>query len=166
MTSLPMPSPAMTAIFCAGFMGVFYINRGLIFVSLQAGGRYLCGNRPMRFTALAWAVGRNNSSLCNFWEEFKKVMKSFVAGARLLQIENAPAVTVGIAPSRRRLFIFGSFGPRLTYTVVGNIMKIRAVLDTNILVTLNVRDFTPAASHWHIPLMAPGHFLRLLETPL
>ena len=33
------------------------------------------------------------------------------------------------------------------------------------LVTLIVRDFTPAASHWHISLMAPGSFLRLLETP-
>ncbi len=34
------------------------------------------------------------------------------------------------------------------------------------LVTLNVRDFTPAARQWHIKLMAPGAFLHLLEKPL
>lgn len=32
------------------------------------------------------------------------------------------------------------------------------------LVTLNVRDFMPAASQWRVELMAPGSFLRLLET--
>lgn len=31
------------------------------------------------------------------------------------------------------------------------------------LVTLNVRDFTPAASHWRVALIAPGSFLRFLE---
>jgi len=32
------------------------------------------------------------SSLCHLREEFKKVMNSFVAGAQLLQIQNAPAI--------------------------------------------------------------------------
>ena len=32
------------------------------------------------------------------------------------------------------------------------------------LVTLNVRDFIPAASHWRIELISPGSFLNLLET--
>jgi len=32
-------------------------------------------------------------------------MKSFVAKAQLPQIQDAPAVIVGVAPSRRRLFI-------------------------------------------------------------
>lgn len=31
------------------------------------------------------------------------------------------------------------------------------------LVTLNVRDFTLAATRWQIKLLAPGPFLRLLE---
>ena len=32
------------------------------------------------------------------------------------------------------------------------------------LVTLNVRDFTPAAVNWRIALMTPAPFLRFLET--
>ena len=31
------------------------------------------------------------------------------------------------------------------------------------LVTLNVRDFTPAAGHWELALLSPGAFLQLLE---
>lgn len=31
------------------------------------------------------------------------------------------------------------------------------------LVTLNVRDFTPAARHWQLALLSPGAFLQLLE---
>ena len=31
------------------------------------------------------------------------------------------------------------------------------------LVTLNVRDFTPAANHWNIELIHPSSFLRFLE---
>ncbi len=33
----------------------------------------------------------------------------------------------------------------------------------NYLVTLNTRDFTPAATRWQIKLLAPGLFLRCLE---
>lgn len=31
------------------------------------------------------------------------------------------------------------------------------------LVTLNIRDFTPAARRWGLKLLAPGEFLQLLE---
>ena len=33
------------------------------------------------------------------------------------------------------------------------------------IVTLNVRDFVPAAHQWRIALQSPGAFLRLLEKP-
>jgi len=33
------------------------------------------------------------------------------------------------------------------------------------LVTLNSRDFIPAAEHWQIDLRLPGKFLQLLENP-
>ncbi|MBK9443637.1 MAG: putative toxin-antitoxin system toxin component, PIN family [Comamonadaceae bacterium] len=33
------------------------------------------------------------------------------------------------------------------------------------LVTLNRRDFIPAAEHWQIDLRLPGKFLQLLENP-
>ena len=33
------------------------------------------------------------------------------------------------------------------------------------LVTLNMRDFTPAAEQWQLDLRLPGKFLQLLENP-
>ena len=56
------------------------------------------------------AVNRTGRSLCNFREEFKKVMKSFVARAQLPQIQTGTGSFVGVAPSRRRLLDPGSSG--------------------------------------------------------